>query len=34
MSAPAIADGVLYWGCGYSTGFNSNKLFAFEIGVP
>lgn len=34
MSAPSIADGVLYWGSGYSTGFNNNKLYAFEIGDP
>jgi polyvinyl alcohol dehydrogenase (cytochrome) len=31
MSAPSIADGVLYWGSGYSSGFPNNKLFAFEL---
>ena len=31
MSAPSIADGVLYWGSGYSTGFNNNKLYAFGL---
>jgi polyvinyl alcohol dehydrogenase (cytochrome) len=30
-SAPAIHDGVLYWGSGYSNGFNNDKLFAFGL---
>jgi polyvinyl alcohol dehydrogenase (cytochrome) len=29
MSAPAIVDGVLYWGSGYDKGTNGHKLFAF-----
>jgi polyvinyl alcohol dehydrogenase (cytochrome) len=32
MSAPAIVDGVLYWGSGYSSGYNNDKLYAFELG--
>lgn len=31
MSAPAIVDGVVYWGSGYKTGFNNDKLYAFSI---
>lgn len=31
MSAPAIADGELYWGSGYANGFNNNALYAFEL---
>jgi polyvinyl alcohol dehydrogenase (cytochrome) len=30
-SAPAIHDGVLYWGSGYSNGFNNDKVFAFGL---
>lgn len=30
-SAPSIHDGVLYWGSGYSNGFNNDKLFAFGL---
>jgi polyvinyl alcohol dehydrogenase (cytochrome) len=31
MSAPAVVDGVLYWGSGYDRGFNNNKFFAFSL---
>ncbi len=31
MSAPSIVNGVLYWGSGYSIGFNNNKLYAFTL---
>jgi polyvinyl alcohol dehydrogenase (cytochrome) len=31
MSAPAIVDGVVYWGSGYDRGFNSNKFYAFSL---
>jgi polyvinyl alcohol dehydrogenase (cytochrome) len=31
MSAPSVADGVVYWGSGYSQGFNNNALYAFEL---
>jgi polyvinyl alcohol dehydrogenase (cytochrome) len=31
MSAPSIADGVLYWGSGYTTGYNNNAIYAFAI---
>jgi polyvinyl alcohol dehydrogenase (cytochrome) len=34
MSAPSIADGELYWGSGYTTGYSNNKLYAFELGEP
>jgi polyvinyl alcohol dehydrogenase (cytochrome) len=32
MSAPSVANGVLYWGSGYPVGSNNNKLYAFELG--
>ena len=31
MSAPAVVDGVVYWGSGYQSGTNSKKLYAFEL---
>ena len=31
MSAPSIDGGVVYWGSGYSTGFDNAKLFAFGL---
>ncbi len=31
MSAPSIANGVVYWGSGYSQGANNNALYAFEL---
>jgi polyvinyl alcohol dehydrogenase (cytochrome) len=30
-SAPAIVDGVLYWGCGYHDGSEGNALYAFAL---
>jgi len=29
MSAPAVVDGVVYWGSGYSTGYDNDRFFAF-----
>ena len=34
MSAPSIADGVLYWGSGYFTGFENDAVYAFELPKP
>jgi polyvinyl alcohol dehydrogenase (cytochrome) len=31
MSAPAVVDGVVYWGSGYRTGFDANKMYAFAL---
>jgi polyvinyl alcohol dehydrogenase (cytochrome) len=31
MSAPSIDGDTLYWGSGYSQGFNNNKLYAFTL---
>ena len=31
MSAPAVVDGVVYWGCGFRTGFDANKMYAFAL---
>jgi polyvinyl alcohol dehydrogenase (cytochrome) len=31
MSAPAIVDGVLYWGSGYDKGINGHKVYAFSL---
>lgn len=31
MTAPAIVDGVLYWGSGYDRGFNNNRFYAFAL---
>jgi polyvinyl alcohol dehydrogenase (cytochrome) len=31
MTAPAVVDGVVYWGSGYDKGFNNNKFFAFGL---
>jgi polyvinyl alcohol dehydrogenase (cytochrome) len=31
MSAPAVVDGVVYWGSGYQTGFNNNRIYAFGL---
>jgi polyvinyl alcohol dehydrogenase (cytochrome) len=31
MSAPAIVDGMLFWGSGYDRGFNNTKFFAFSL---
>jgi polyvinyl alcohol dehydrogenase (cytochrome) len=30
-SAPAVVDGVVYWGSGYHTGFENTKLYAFAL---
>jgi polyvinyl alcohol dehydrogenase (cytochrome) len=32
MSAPSVDGGVVYWGSGYASGFNNDKLYAFELG--
>jgi polyvinyl alcohol dehydrogenase (cytochrome) len=31
MSAPAIVDGMLYWGSGYDRGFNNDHFYAFAL---
>jgi polyvinyl alcohol dehydrogenase (cytochrome) len=31
MSAPAVVDGVVYWGSGYRTGFDAHKMYAFAL---
>jgi len=31
MSAPAVVDGVLYWGSGYERGFNNNRFYALAL---
>jgi polyvinyl alcohol dehydrogenase (cytochrome) len=31
MTAPAIVDGVVYWGSGYDRGFNNNRFYAFAL---
>jgi polyvinyl alcohol dehydrogenase (cytochrome) len=31
MSAPSIADGQLFWGSGYHSGFNNNALYSFGL---
>jgi polyvinyl alcohol dehydrogenase (cytochrome) len=31
MSAPAVVDGVVYWGSGYDKGFNNNTFYAFGL---
>jgi len=31
MAAPSIADGSLYWGSGYSSGFNNTAFYAFGL---
>jgi polyvinyl alcohol dehydrogenase (cytochrome) len=31
MSAPAVVDGMLFWGSGYDRGFNNNRFYAFSL---
>jgi polyvinyl alcohol dehydrogenase (cytochrome) len=31
MSAPAVVDGTVYWGSGYSVGFDNDAFYAFEL---
>jgi polyvinyl alcohol dehydrogenase (cytochrome) len=31
MSAPAVDGNTIYWGSGYSQGFNNNAIYAFEL---